>query len=265
MEESYKNINSGVEADENRKTKYLQSIKDKRLQSSLARRGQIISAVQVSNHCKFLLYMNVKCPFVKKLLNIKLSVANYTRAVYTFFKVFNDALQRNIHINFKFHDDYNNDSGPQILRLQSVLHAYIKFSILPEMNIDEYSSDLEKNIYFALETFKSFTRDSLIADSTEISDTVNYLVAHSEYLEMSKTFNDVKHQELRILDYTIQLPSDINPPGIFTNLDDVINTNIVTDDELQNSFNIDSDPNCFVYMYNLFGNSNNIGTEKIEI
>lgn len=276
MEESYKNINSGVEADENHKTKYLQSIKDKQLQSALFRR-ETITSKQVSNYCRFLLYMDIKCPYVRKLNNIKLSAINYAKGVYTYFKVFNGIMQRNISINFTIRNNYGEKSGSELLKLQIILKAYIKSSILPEINFDndfdpnnpnfneEPPSDLELSVYYALHDLKTFNSNIQNTNPQLLSKTINHLISNSYYLKINKSFNNTYHFKLDMLECTIQLPSITNPPGIFTNLNDIINTNIVTDNELQKSFNIDSDPNCFVYMYHLFGNSNDIGTEKIEV
>jgi hypothetical protein len=264
MSKSYKNINSGNLMKETRRNIYYESAKEKRLQSLMKyrdikrreiKRKEIgkdidITKEQVFNCCNFYLYMAIKCPYTEKLKSIHVTKINFAKAVYKIFEIYNNEMERNINITFKLDAYKDNDEilTTFFAKLPGYMQSTIRSRLLP--TIDTYNMlPLSNNIERTLERFKSYYYGTQTVDYIEIDNTIAYLVNHSDYLEINQFYYEPIDYKSKLFDYSIIMPTEARPVGIFTNLNDEIKIDIYTDDELKNSFNITSEKNCFEYIY----------------
>ena len=263
----YKNIRKPEEAREKRLLLFKSYKKESKISAQLAKRGMkpALTKNQVYNYCILNYNFLMSCPIISEYQFLRFTAGNFARIVYKVLEIFNSQFHRHINITYNLFDgtQVKNLGGIDILNLHTSLISFITNNTVPTYckEVDNEKCILIEN---QTEILKSLTPAT--SEIERIKDAINYLVENFEDLAENGRFKNPYSYISDFINVQIIYPDNANKCGIFTNLNEdfySILYPINYEDPLQASFDINANPNCVLYLYDLIKSSPSMSTSTL--
>ena len=264
----YKNIRKPENAREKRLLLFNSYKKESKISTQLAKRGMkpALTKNQVYNYCMLNYNFLMNCPIVGEYTYLRFTAGNFARIVYKVLEIFNSQFHRHINITYNLFDgtQVKNLGGTDILNLHTSLIGFITNNTVPKYckEVDDEKCVLIEN---QTEILKSLT---LATSNVErVKDSINYLVENFEDLAENGRFKNPHSYISDFINVQIIYPDNTNKCGIFTNVNEDFYSlyPINYEDPLQASFDINANPNCVLYLYDLIKSSPSMSTSTLII
>jgi hypothetical protein len=259
----YKNIRKPEIAREKRLLLFNSYKKESKIGAQLSKRGMkpALTKKQVYNYCMLNYNFLMSCPIVGKYTYLRFTAGNFARIVYKVLEIFNSQFHRHINITYNLFDgtQVKNLYGSDILNLHTSLIAFITNNTVPK-----YCKEVDDEKCVLIENQTDILKSLTLATSNveRVKDSINYLVENFEDLAENGRFKNSHSYISDFINVQIIYPDNTNKRGIFTNINEDFYSlyPINYEDPLQASFDINANPNCVLYLYDLIKSSPTMST-----